>query len=98
MRSGVAPLGADGASAYIPGKSRQVAAAAGVFSGTHFTGGKAMRVFASVLLVSALALSGAAKAQEKYSLSIATGGTGRGDNPLGGGLANLLSKHAPGLP
>ena len=56
-----------------------------------------MRVFASVLLGSALALSGAAKAQEKYSLSIATGGTGGVYYPLGGGLANLLSKYVPGL-
>jgi TRAP transporter TAXI family solute receptor len=56
-----------------------------------------MRVVASVLLGSALALSGAAKAQEKYSLSIATGGTGGVYYPLGGGLANLLSKYVPGL-
>ena len=56
-----------------------------------------MRVFASVLLGSALALSGAAKAQEKYSLSIATGGTGGVYYPLGGGMANLLSKYVPGL-
>jgi len=56
-----------------------------------------MRVFASVLLASALALSGAAKAQEKYSLSIATGGTGGVYYPLGGGMANILSKYVPGL-
>jgi TRAP transporter TAXI family solute receptor len=56
-----------------------------------------MRVFASVLLGSALALSGAAKAQEKYSLSIATGGTGGVYYPLGGGMANILSKYVPGL-
>jgi TRAP transporter TAXI family solute receptor len=56
-----------------------------------------MRVVASVLLGSALALSGAPKAQEKYSLSIATGGTGGVYYPLGGGLANLLSKYVPGL-
>ena len=56
-----------------------------------------MRVVASVLVGSALALSGAAKAQEKYSLSIATGGTGGVYYPLGGGLANLLSKYVPGL-
>jgi uncharacterized protein len=56
-----------------------------------------MRVFASVLLGSALALSGAARAQEKYSLSIATGGTGGVYYPLGGGMANILSKYVPGL-
>jgi TRAP transporter TAXI family solute receptor len=56
-----------------------------------------MRVFATVLLGSALALSGAAKAQEKYSLSIATGGTGGVYYPLGGGMANILSKYVPGL-
>src|SRR3979411_2547312 len=56
-----------------------------------------MRVFASVLLGSALALSGAAKAQDKYSLSIATGGTGGVYYPLGGGMANILSKYVPGL-
>jgi len=56
-----------------------------------------MRVFASVLLGAALAFSGAAQAQEKYSLSIATGGTGGVYYPLGGGLANLLSKYVPGL-
>src|SRR5260221_10122052 len=43
------------------------------------------------------ALAGAAQAQEKYSLSIATGGTGGVYYPLGGGLANLLSKYVPGL-
>ena len=45
----------------------------------------------------ALALSGSASAQEKISLSIATGGTGGVYYPLGGGLANLLSKFVPGL-
>src|SRR5882762_4463154 len=79
------------------GKADRLRQRAGVFSGTHFTGGKAMRVFASVLLGSALALSGAAKAQEKYSLSIATGGTGGVYYPLGGGMANILSKYVPGL-
>src|SRR2546426_9416515 len=56
-----------------------------------------MKVFASVTLGAALALAGAAQAQEKYSLSIATGGTGGVYYPLGGGLANLLSKYVPGL-
>ncbi len=56
-----------------------------------------MRVFASAALAAALALTGGASAQEKYSLSIATGGTGGVYYPLGGGLANLLSKYVPGM-
>jgi len=56
-----------------------------------------MKVFASVTLAAALALAGAAQAQEKYSLSIATGGTGGVYYPLGGGMANILSKYVPGL-
>ena len=38
-----------------------------------------------------------APAQEKFSLSIGTGGTGGVYYPLGGGLANVLSKSVPGL-
>jgi TRAP transporter TAXI family solute receptor len=56
-----------------------------------------MKVFASVTLGAALAVAGATQAQEKYSLSIATGGTGGVYYPLGGGMANLLSKYVPGL-
>jgi TRAP transporter TAXI family solute receptor len=56
-----------------------------------------MRILASVVLGAALALAGAAQAQEKYSLSIATGGTGGVYYPLGGGLANILSKSVPGM-
>ena len=56
-----------------------------------------MRLLVSALLGAALALSGAALAQEKYSLSIATGGTGGVYYPLGGGMANLLSKYVPGM-
>jgi uncharacterized protein len=56
-----------------------------------------MRVLTTVLLAGALALPGAAPAQEKYSLSIATGGTGGVYYPIGGGLANLLSKYVPGM-
>ncbi len=54
-------------------------------------GGKSMKIFVSIIVGVALALSGGAHAQEKYSLSIATGGTGGVYYPLGGGLANLLS-------
>jgi TRAP transporter TAXI family solute receptor len=56
-----------------------------------------MRVLASFILGAALALTGAAQAQEKFSLSIATGGTGGVYYPLGGGMANVLSKYIPGL-
>ncbi len=56
-----------------------------------------MKIFTSVVLGAALALAGTATAQEKYSLSIATGGTGGVYYPLGGGLANLLSKYVPGM-
>ena len=56
-----------------------------------------MKVFVSVTLGAALALTGAAQAQEKYSLSIATGGTGGVYYPLGGGMANILSKYVPGM-
>jgi TRAP transporter TAXI family solute receptor len=56
-----------------------------------------MKIFVSIIFGAALALSSGAHAQEKYSLSIATGGTGGVYYPLGGGLANLLSKYVPGL-
>jgi uncharacterized protein len=56
-----------------------------------------MKVFASVTLGAALVVTGAAEAQQKYSLSIATGGTGGVYYPLGGGMANILSKYVPGL-
>jgi len=56
-----------------------------------------MRALVSAAFAAALALSGGALAQEKYSLSIATGGTGGVYYPLGGGLANVLSKYVPGL-
>jgi uncharacterized protein len=56
-----------------------------------------MKILASAVVAAALALAGAVVAQEKYSLSIATGGTGGVYYPLGGGLANILSKAVPGL-
>ncbi len=48
------------------------------------------------LATAALLISGAAQAQQK-TLSIATGGTGGVYYPLGGGLANILTKQLPGL-
>src|SRR5499427_8459928 len=58
-----------------------------------------MKVFASIVLGVALAalIATETSAQEKYSLSIATGGTGGVYYPLGGGLANVLSKYVPGM-
>ena len=43
-----------------------------------------------------LAFAGAAQAQDKVNLSIATGPTGGVYYPLGGGIANVLSKYVPG--
>ncbi|BBK42637.1 C4-dicarboxylate ABC transporter substrate-binding protein [Allostella vacuolata] len=52
---------------------------------------------AGMLAVALVAgLSSAAGAQTARQLSIATGGTGGVYYPLGGGLANVLTKHVPG--
>ena len=55
-----------------------------------------MRKLINVLAV-ALLIASPAMAQEKINLSIGTGGTGGVYYPLGGGLANVLSKHVPGM-
>jgi len=44
-----------------------------------------------------LVLAGPAVAQQTTKLSIGTGGTGGVYYPLGGGIANVLSKYVPGL-
>jgi len=49
------------------------------------------------LLAACAALALPAVAQEKINLSIATGGTGGVYYPLGGGMANVLSKFVPGM-
>ena len=54
-----------------------------------------MNRFIIAALCAAAALS--AHAQEKINLSIATGPTGGVYYPLGGGLANLLTRVVPGL-
>jgi len=46
--------------------------------------------FCSLLLVASFGV----RAQ---NISIATGGTGGVYYPMGGGLANVLSKHVPGM-
>lgn len=55
-----------------------------------------MRKFVFGLALAALFAIPAA-AQEKVNLSIATGGTGGVYYPLGGGMANILSKFVPGM-
>ena len=56
------------------------------------------KVFAiSALAVSAALIAGAALAQQGLNIAIATGGTGGVCSPLGGGMANVLSKHVPGM-
>src|SRR5215203_192285 len=49
------------------------------------------------LAVSAALIAGAALAQQGLNIAIATGGTGGVYYPLGGGMANVLSKHVPGM-
>src|SRR3990167_2626567 len=56
-----------------------------------------MKRLASAILAVAVMAAGPAPAQEKFSLSIGTGGTGGVYYPLGGGLANVLSKNVPGM-
>jgi uncharacterized protein len=56
-----------------------------------------MRSATSALLGALLVVSGSAVAQQKIQLSIGTGGTGGVYYPLGGGMANVLSKHVPGM-
>ena len=50
-----------------------------------------------IFAVLAIAVAQSAVAQEKINLAIGTGGTGGVYYPLGGGLANLLSKFVPGM-
>src|SRR4030088_833801 len=51
----------------------------------------------SALAVSAALIAGAAFAQQGLNIAIATGGAGGVYYPLGGGMANVLSKHVPGM-
>jgi len=59
------------------------------------TGGKMNKLINALAIVALVAAP--AMAQEKINLSIGTGGTGGVYYPLGGGLANVLSKHVPGM-
>ena len=56
-----------------------------------------LRNIKALCAAAALALSAPALAGESVQLSIATGGTGGVYYPLGGGLANILSKTIPGM-
>jgi TRAP transporter TAXI family solute receptor len=51
----------------------------------------------ATLAVGAATIAGAAFAQQGLNIAIATGGTGGVYYPLGGGMANVLSKHVPGV-
>jgi TRAP transporter TAXI family solute receptor len=56
-----------------------------------------LRIIKALLVVAAVAAAGAGIAAENLNLSIATGGTGGVYYPLGGGMANVLSKYVPGM-
>lgn len=51
----------------------------------------------SLLVAAAIVLAGGVAVAQQKRLSIATGGTGGVYYPLGGGLANVLSKSIPGV-
>jgi hypothetical protein len=55
------------------------------------------RIIKALLVAAAVIAAGLGIAQEKINLSIATGGTGGVYYPLGGGMANVLSKYVPGV-
>src|SRR5213592_3513139 len=55
------------------------------------------RALKAFLVMAAVLAAAPAVAQEKINLSIATGGTGGVYYPLGGGMANVLSKYVPGM-
>jgi TRAP transporter TAXI family solute receptor len=51
----------------------------------------------SSLMIGGLLAGGSAVAQQQLNIAIATGGTGGVYYPLGGGMANVLSKYVPGV-
>jgi TRAP transporter TAXI family solute receptor len=55
------------------------------------------RILKALFVAVAIVAAGFSVAQEKVNLSIATGGTGGVYYPLGGGMANVLSKYVPGI-
>jgi uncharacterized protein len=56
-----------------------------------------LRRIASAAVIAALTTVAPAGAQQPAKISITTGGTGGVYYPLGGGMANVLSKYVPGL-
>lgn len=56
-----------------------------------------MRHFFKVMFAACALIAMPASAAESINLSIGTGGTGGVYYPLGGGLANVLSKNVPGM-
>ncbi len=54
------------------------------------------RLFRALGFAALAALAAPLAAQDKVNLSITTGGTGGVYYPLGGGMANILSKYVPG--
>jgi len=55
------------------------------------------RLVVSGIVLGAALLAGGAIAQQQMNIAIATGGTGGVYYPMGGGMANVLSKHLPGV-
>ncbi|MEW6333395.1 MAG: TAXI family TRAP transporter solute-binding subunit [Thermodesulfobacteriota bacterium] len=55
------------------------------------------RTIGSIAVLVSVLLAGAVFAQEKINISIGTGGTGGVYYPMGGGIANVLSKYVPGM-
>jgi TRAP transporter TAXI family solute receptor len=56
-----------------------------------------VRALKALLAAAAVGVVAVAPAGESINLSIATGGTGGVYYPLGGGMANVLSKYVPGM-
>jgi TRAP transporter TAXI family solute receptor len=56
-----------------------------------------LRIIKALLVTAAAVAAGTGIAAESINLSIATGGTGGVYYPLGGGMANVLSKNVPGM-
>ena len=55
------------------------------------------KIMKALVFMAAALLAASGFAQEKINLSIGTGGTGGVYYPLGGGIANVLSKYVPGM-
>jgi TRAP transporter TAXI family solute receptor len=57
---------------------------------------KRTRLIFRALVAGAALITGGALAQQQTTIAIATGGTGGVYYPLGGGMANILTKYVPG--